>query len=83
MKASRQAGGDGRRRRLGNGGPSTVWSKASVLELVSLVRVGGPGVACYGQARLCLTGTRTGVTLTGALRGIASYLFAYLFGHDR
>ncbi len=67
----------------GNGGPSTFGSKASVLELVSLVRVGGPGVACYGQARLCLAGTTTGVTLTGALRGIASNLSADLFGHDR
>ncbi len=68
---------------LGNRGPSTFRSKASGWVVVSLVRAGGPGVACYGQARLCSERTTTGVTFDRGVGGIASYLSADLFGHDR
>ena len=66
-----------------NRGPSTFRSKASGWVVVSVVRAGGPGVACYGQARLCSERTTTGVTFDRGVGGIASYLSADLFGHDR
>ncbi len=49
-----------------------VGSEASGGDEVSLVRTGGPGVACYGQARLCRVRTRTGVTVWKRRSSIAS-----------